>query len=461
MTTIIHGTTIVTGDSDRRIHHEAAIAIEQGRIAAIGPDREIRARFPAAELVDGRDRAVLPGFANTHTHLHMTLARGIFEDMSAPNAPPFTGGGKRLPLPKLSAEEHAVMCQLGALEAIRSGTTALLEDNIGIGGYARQLADTGLRLVLAERAWDKAVGNIGGTEPFQVSEALADAGLERAARLHAGWHGAAGGRVAVGIAAWAPDMCSPGLLRRIGDLRQKQDCLCTIHLNQLWGEVAAVQKERGCLPTEYLHAEGFLHDRLIAAHCRCMAPREEALLGRSGASVAFNSAIAARRGLSPRIATLQAEGCNIALGTDNMAEDMVEVTRTAMFMERVRRRDGRRPAPEEALGWGTRNGYRAMGIADGGSLEPGHKADLIMIRTDRPHLVPLMRIVSSFVHQGQASDVEAVMVDGAWLMRDGVVRTMDEPAIVREADRIARRAWARLFAENPALEVPEGFSLAP
>lgn len=457
---LIDGATIVTGDAAGTIHHGGTIAIEADRIAAIGTSAELLARYPAATVIDGRNRAVMPGFANTHTHLHLTLARGIFEDMSSPNAPPFDAVN-RLPLPRLSDEEHTVMCQLGALEAIRSGTTALLEDNIGIARYAGQLADTGLRLVLAERAWDKAVGNIGGVEPFEASEALADAGLERMERLHAEWHGARGGRIAVGLAAWAPDMCSPRLLNRISGLREKLDAVCTIHLNQLWGEVAAVQRERGCLPTEYLHAEGFLNDRVIAAHCRCMTCHEENLLGRSGASVAFNSCIAARRGLSPRIAALQAAGCNISIGTDNMAEDMVEATRTAMFMERIRRTDGREPTPEEAFGWATRNGYRAMGVTDGGVLAPGMKADLVVVRTDRPHLVPRMRLVSTFVHQGQAADIESVMVDGAWIMRDGVVLTMDEAAIVDEADRIARRAWARLLHDRPDLEVPPGFSPAP
>lgn len=457
---LIDGAAIVTGDAAGTIHHGGTIAIEADRIAAIGTSAELLARYPAATVINGRNRAVMPGFANTHTHLHLTLARGIFEDMSSPNAPPFDAVD-RLPLPRLSDEEHTVMCQLGALEAIRSGTTALLEDNIGIARYARQLADTGLRLVLAERAWDKAVGNIGGVEPFEASEALADAGLERMERLHAEWHGARGGRIAVGLAAWAPDMCSPRLLNRISGLREKLDAVCTIHLNQLWGEVAAVQRERGCLPTEYLHAEGFLNDRVIAAHCRCMTCHEENLLGRSGASVAFNSCIAARRGLSPRIAALQAAGCTISIGTDNMAEDMVEATRTAMFMERIRRTDGREPTPEEAFGWATRNGYRAMGMADGGVLAPGMKADLVVVRTDRPHLVPRMRLVSTFVHQGQAADIESVMVDGAWIMRDGVVLTMDEAAIVDEADRIARRAWARLLHDRPDLEVPPGFSPAP
>ena len=130
-------------------------------------------------------------------------------------------------------------------------------------------------------------------------------------------------------------------------------------------------------------------------------------------------------------------------------------------MERIRRQDGRHPTPEQALRWATRNGYRALGITDGGWLAPGNLADLIMIDLRKPHLAPALRVVSDFVHQGQASDVEAVMVDGRFIMRDGRVLTLDERAIVAEAERIARTGWARLFAERPELPRPSGFDLRP
>jgi 5-methylthioadenosine/S-adenosylhomocysteine deaminase len=147
------------------------------------------------------------------------------------------------------------------------------------------------------------------------------------------------------------------------------------------------------------------------------------------------------------------------MGSDNMAEDMVEVTRTALFMERVRREDGQRPTPEEALGWATRRGYHALGVNDGGWLAPGNRADLVLVDLRRAHLTPALRVVSCFVHQGQAGDVEGVMVDGRWLMRDGRVLTVDEATLVREADAIARRAWRRLFRERPDLAPPPGFDL--
>jgi 5-methylthioadenosine/S-adenosylhomocysteine deaminase len=319
------------------------------------------------------------------------------------------------------------------------------------------LSETGLRLVFSERVSDRVHGDVGEQGTFQIDRKCAEDGLQRIADLHAEWHDADNGRITVAVSGHAPDMCSPDLLVALRNLQERLDTISTIHLNQIWGEVAAVQENRGILPTEYLHRHGFLNGRLIAAHCRCMVPEEETLLGDSGAYVCFNSAMAARRGLSCHVGDLEAAGCTICLGSDNMAEDMVEVMRTGMFMERVRINDGQLPTPEDALQWATINGYRALEIQQAGSLEEGNKADLIVINTRQAHLVPTMRIVSCFVHNGQARDVESVMVDGRWVMRDNQVLTMDEETTVSEAERIGRQAWRRLIDKNPDLALPVGF----
>jgi 5-methylthioadenosine/S-adenosylhomocysteine deaminase len=444
---VIHGATIVTGDDAGTLYPDGALVVDNARIAALGPAAEVLARHASAERVEARGRVILPGFANTHTHLPRVLARGVYEDLSPPHTPPFTGGLAPLPLPSLSADEERLMATLGALEAIRSGTTLVLEEGAALERYAAALADTGLRLVLCERAWDRARASIGQRGAFEQDGALAETGLARARALHARWHGGDHGRVSVGVAAWAPDLCSPELLGRVRKLQDELGTVATIHLSQVWGEVAAVREHRGVTPTEYVARCGLLSARLIAAHCRCMSADEERTLGASGAAV--------------RVDERERGGCPITLGTDNMAEDMVEVVRTAMFMERVRRADGRRPTPEQALAWATRNGYRALGVADGGWLAPGNRADFSVVDFRRPHLTPALRPVSCFVHQGQAGDVESVMVDGRWLMREGRVLTLDEPALVAEAERVARAAWSRLFAERPDLSRPSGLDLSP
>ena len=456
--TVIHNTVVVTVDDGDSVHYDAAIAIAGGRIAAIGANAELLARHPAAERIDGRGKMVMPGFANAHTHLTMTLARGVFEDLSPPHRPPFTGGLSPIPLPRMTPDEQRVMALLGALEALRGGTTLALEDGVDVGDYAEALAATGMRFMLGVRAYDRIGTEIGDPAPYRLDRALGERRLRAIEDAYGKWHGKAHGRLRVAVSAWAPDMCSPELLGELRALQQKLDTHATIHLNQIWGEVAATQAHRNRRPTEYLADLGFLHERLICAHCRCMDPGEEKLLGQARTTVSFNSAIAARRGLSPRIADLEAHGCTIAMGSDNMAEDMVEVMRTGLFMERVRRQDGRRPTPEQALRWATRNGYRALGLADGGWLAPGNRADLIVVDLDRPHLVPVLRAVSDFVHNGQAGDVTAVMVDGKWLMRDGEVLVLDEAALLSEARQVARAAWSRQFRSRPDLEPPPGFA---
>jgi 5-methylthioadenosine/S-adenosylhomocysteine deaminase len=133
------------------------------------------------------------------------------------------------------------MVRLAALEAIRSGTTAALEDGSNVENYAQSIADTGLRLLLCEKAWDKAKGNIGDPGPFDVDAALGESCIRKIEALHAKWHGARNGRITVGVSAWAPDMCSPDLLRKLRALQDKLDTVATIHLNQIWGEVSAVE----------------------------------------------------------------------------------------------------------------------------------------------------------------------------------------------------------------------------
>jgi 5-methylthioadenosine/S-adenosylhomocysteine deaminase len=456
MTTVIHHTTIVTGDRDPTIFFNAAIAIENDLIAAIGPTDEIMARFPNGEGVDGRGKLVMPGLANCHTHFVRILARGIFEDQNAPNRPPFTRKG-RVPFPPLSAEQRAVMARLGVLEALRSGTTAAMDITNNIEDYAAAIVATGLRLVLAEQVSDRAKGvRVGEPGVFEADQQLADKGLRRIADLHAKWHGAENGRVTVAVAAHAPDMVSPALLQALRDLREKLDTIATIHLNQYWGEVEVIKKSHGIFPTEYLARHGFLHERLVAAHCRCMTSEEEKILGSSKASVSFNPVVAARSGNSPRITELQAYGCRIVLGTDEFTEDMVQVLRGAVLIERLRLKESDRPTPEDAMLWGTVNGYRALNLK-GGSLQVGNKADLIVVSTRRAHMVPTLRPVAVFVYQGQTRDVESVMVDGRWLMRDGKVLSMDEEEVIREADHVGRGIWLRYFKDHPDLEMPDGF----
>jgi 5-methylthioadenosine/S-adenosylhomocysteine deaminase len=430
--------------------HDGAVVIEGERIAAVGPSDDLMGRYPEAEVIEGRGRAVFPGLVNCHTHLCFTAWRGIQEDFGFPSVLRFPVTVRAL----MSPEENAVFAVLGAAEAIRSGNTTLLEIGRGTAEYADLLVTSGLRLVLADTAYDLEPEGVPDGR-FVYSPAMRDAALRRGADLVARWHGAAGGRVTCHLGPVAPEGCSPELLRATREMAERAGVGYTIHLSESRWEVDSVMRVRGVRPTEYLFQQGFLGPRLVAGHCRFMDPSEVALLGRSAASVSYNSAMAARRGVAPPIAALEAAGCTIAMGSDNMAEDMIEVMRAGLFLERVARQDALRPQPEDVLEWATRHGARALSLAEAvGSLEAGRQADLFVVDARHANLVPALRIVSALVHNGHPGNVESVMVAGRWLMRDGRVLTVDERDVAERAHEIGVRVWRRLVERYPDVPFP-------
>ena len=134
---------------------------------------------------------------------------------------------------------------------------------------------------------------------------------------------------------------------------------------------------------------------------------------------------------------------------------MVEVMRSGLFHERVRCEDEMYPQPEDVLEWATKGGAQALGMSDlVGSLEVGKKADLFIVDVKKAHLVPTLRIVSAFIHNGMASDVNDVMVDGIWLMRDSELMTIDEEGVVSMAEKIGHKVWNKLVDEYPDIPFP-------
>mgnify|MGYP006082028317 FL=1 len=440
MKTVIQNGKIITGIDTFSVLENQSIIIEKDIILDILPNSEVQQKHPDATAIDATNRMILSGFSNCHTHLALTLARGVFENESYANTPPFPGPPRRS-LPKISKEEQQIMVLLGAIESIKSGTTVAMEVAQGIMNYADDLQKSGLRLVLAEQMSDRLSGSIGESGKFQSDRQKLEDGIERITNLHTKWNDYDRSRVTVAIAAHAPDMNSPSSLQELRSLQEKLDVISTIHLNQLWGEVQNIKDNYGITPTEYLEQNNFLTDKLVAAHCRCMTKKEEKILGKFNASVSFNSSIAARRGLSPNIKDLEQFGCNIVMGSDNMDENMIEVMRTGLFMERVRMMDGRNPSPNEVYKWATLNGYQSLGIDNAGSINKGNKADLIVVNIFKPHMTPQTDIISNWVHMGQIQDVESVMVNGKWIMKDNKILTLDEEYIIKEANQIAKKAW--------------------
>ena len=262
------------------------------------------------------------------------------------------------------------MVTIGALEAIRTGTTTIVENSGGIGRHAAALAQTGLRCVFAESVRDSE--NVAGpmspeglakSEAPRFSAKLRDEGLQRINDLFSKWHGAKQGRISVfpaaalaetviaRAAAGGPRFCGE-TRSRLHDSFVAEPRRSRLHEATPWRESAGVSRQHG-----------FLGARLFAAHCRYVDDGDIALLGKSGTIISHQAAMAANRGVIPPIPALRAAGCPIANGTDNNTNDLFEVMRVALLTERIRRDDafpGVRPQPEDMLEDATLGGARAV-----------------------------------------------------------------------------------------------------
>ncbi|MGQ0735630.1 MAG: amidohydrolase family protein [Acidobacteriota bacterium] len=446
-------TTVVTVDA---VRHDVALAVVADRIAAIGPTDQVLKTYPQAEVYDGRGKALIPGLINCHAHLGATIARGFNEDFGFPNSYRLAVQPNSL----LSRDENTLMAVVGALEAMRTGSTTVVENVSGTAGRASELARTGLRWVFAESATDREGGSpmtpeiLARGEAPRFSQKMRDDGLQRISDLYSSWHGKEQGRISVFPAAGLAENSSPELLRAVRAFAEKHDLGYTIHLSQSRAEVAYMRRHHGMSPVAFLDKHGFLGPRLFAAHCRYVDDADITLLGKSGTIVSHQAGMAANRGVAPPIPKLRAAGCIIANGTDNNTTDMFSVMRTAMLMERVLRGDdpipGMNPQPEDVLEDATLGSAKAVRQEKTlGSLEVGKKADILVLDTQRIHIVPAVRIVSAWIHNGQPSDIESVMVDGQFVMRDRRILTADEPAIIAEADNVSKRVWAEVQKASP------------
>src|SRR5262245_17343619 len=332
-------TTVITVDA---VHDDVALAVDGDKIAAIGPTDAILQTYRNADVYDGRGKAIVPGLINCHAHLAATLERGFNEDFGFPNSARLSVRPGSL----LQGDEATLMVTIGALEAIRTGTTTIVENSSGISRHAAALAQTGLRCVFAESIRDSenvpgpmSPDGLARSETPKFTARLRDEGLQRISDLFTAWHGKNDGRISVFPAAALAETASPELLQAVRAFAEKHDVGYTIHLSQSTAEVDFMARHHGVRPPAFLARHGFLDPRLFAAHCRYMNDADIALLGTSRTTVSHQAAMAANRGVIPPIAKLRAAGCPIANGTDNNTNDLFEVMRVALLTERIARND--------------------------------------------------------------------------------------------------------------------------
>ena len=425
---IVSGGTVVTMDAGRRVIEDGAVAVRGGRIIAVGTRAEVEGRFQAREVVDASGRVLMPGLVNGHTHIPMSLFRGVADDLDLNEWLTkyiFPAEAKNV-----TEEFVRAGTRLGLAEMIRGGTTTYCDMYYFEDAVAEETARAGVRAVLGETVIDF---------PVADNKTWAEA-MAYSARFLAKWKGHK--LITPAVAPHAPYTVSEAHLGEVNELSRRTNSTVVIHVAETRKEVEDVTRDHGASPVNYLARIKFLTPRVIVAHGVHVTPDEIALLKGAGVGVVHNpqSNMKLASGVAPVPAYLRA-GVALGLGADGPASNndlsMWEEMDTAAKLHKLTSNDPKVVSALEALEMATVGGARALHLErEIGSLEEGKRADLIVVDFDALHQTPYYNVYSHLVYATKASDVRTVVIEGRVVMRDRRLLTLDEDAIKRES-----RAW--------------------
>lgn len=449
---LIEGAHILTGDEGQNEIAEGRIAIAGDRIALIEPVSAGPAPL-AAKVIQGRGLLALPGLINTHTHAVLSLVRGVAEDMGF--APAYTRGVPQSYM--ITAGEAVALARLGALEALKFGTTLICDTYMHPLATVPAMGELGLRVVAGNFLHDVDFSGLPEGR-WEHDAALGAHRLADAVELAERHHRTMGGRVLIQMAPHAPDTCSTPFLKQIAEANGRLGLRMAIHLAQSPREVARIREREGRTPIELLDEIGMLDDRLVAAHCIAMTDTDIARAGKARIHVAHVPKGNAGGGMMARTTALREAGANLGLATDNLLGDMIEAMRWALCIGRLQ--TGEVSAawqPADVFAMATMNGARAMGMdAQLGSLRPGKKADIVLLDIARPQFTPLLSALGNLVHYGQGAMVRHSIINGRIVLRDGFAVFADEAAIMRDAQAAAEALWRRASGRFRSLVPQQG-----
>jgi 5-methylthioadenosine/S-adenosylhomocysteine deaminase len=434
---LVRSGTILTMN-DRMEIVSGDVAIRDGRIEAVG---RIDPGGRYDRVVDAGGGYVLPGLIQTHIHLCQTLFRGFADDL------PLLEWLRRRVWPMEAAhnpESLRAAAQLAALELLTSGTTAVLtmETVHDTEVVCEAVVASGLRATIGKAMMDAAP-----EAPRRLQEETRTA-LDESVSIVRHWNGAAGGRLRVALAPRFAVSCSEELLRSVASLSAEHGWLVHTHASESRDEIAVVRGRTGRGNVEYLADVRLASPRLCAAHCVWVDDSEIALLADHDVKVLHcpSSNLKLGSGIAP-VAAMRTRGISVSLGTDGAAcnnrLDMFEEMRLAALLQAAKSGPGALPA-RDALWMATRAGAQAVGLeGEIGSIEPGKRADVIVVDCDRPHLIPGDDPYSTVVYAARGSDVRTTIVDGEILVDNfGAVR-LDAREVVRRARSAARSLVSR------------------
>jgi 5-methylthioadenosine/S-adenosylhomocysteine deaminase len=435
---LVRGGTILTMNDARDVV-PGDVWIRDGRIAAVGRVPDEAGRDP---VLDASGAIVLPGFVQTHLHLCQTLFRGLADDL------PLLAWLRQRVWPLEAAHDDTTLAaatRLAAAELQQGGTTSVLtmETVHGTDAVFDALGPTGLRAVVG-----KCLMNVRSAgAPARLHQDTA-AAIDESLALHHRWHGQANGRLRAALAPRFAISCTRDLLEATAATSAEHHLLVHTHASEQQDEVALVRAETGMDNLAYLDAVGLATERLCAAHCVWVTDAEQQTLASRGVKVLHcpGSNLKLGSGIAP-VVELRARGVSVSLGADgaacNNALDMFQEMRLAATLQAYRRGPGALTA-RDAVWMATREGARALALdADIGSIEPGKKADLIVVHARGLHQAPGLDPYATLVYASRPADVRATLVDGVIVARDGRILWDDGERVRAQAEAAARALAGR------------------
>ena len=446
---LLTGGCVVTVDDARAVYDPGTVAITGDRIHAVGPDADF-VDWRAGRRVDCRGKAVLPGLIDGHNHLYQALARGLGEGM--PIVPwlcefmwPYSI--------EVTGEEAVIAARLGVAEALRSGTTTIVDNHYAPSDITTTLAvaDTiehaGLRGAVArgivgERtdiAADR--GQPDGLFRYTAADELAitrDAVSERPP----------GSLVEVWPAPLNLTYVDQELVRGSIELAHEFGTRWHTHCCESHTDPSSYLEAYGLRPVQWLAKEGLLDERATLAHAIWLDDEEITAIGSSGASIAHNPSSNAYLGSGTiPLSQLHENDVRVSLGSDGPScghrQDLFENMKLAVYAQRLAAVEPSVSHAELALELATRDGARYAGV-DAGVLETGKLADVVVVDLDRTHLRPVQRVVSTLVYSARGSDVDMTIVNGEIVYSNGQCLRVDESAAIEQAQRRAGALTSRL-----------------
>lgn len=439
--TLIKNTTILTLDKHNRVLVGDVIVADK-QIAAIDPASSPQAERAFDQVIDGSGRVLLPGFVQTHIHLCQTLFRGAADDLAL-----IDWLKQRIwPMEAAHTEESLyASARLGIAELLCGGTTCALtmETVHHTDAVFRAVAESGLRATVGKCMMDQ-----GDEVPVALQEQT-EQSLAASLALCEQWHGRDDGRIRYCFAPRFAISCTKELLERVAVLARERSVLVHTHASENLTEINLVERQTGKRNIAYLQSVGLTSPQVVLAHCVHLVEEEFDILRQTGVHIAHcpSSNLKLGSGIAPVNEMLE-RGISVSLGADgapcNNQLDMFTEMRTAALLQKVRHGPQALPALT-ALRMATIQGARALGLEEEvGSIEVGKRADLLLLNLEQLHTTPHPDLISAIVYSASRKNVETVMIDGRVVVRDGLLLTMNEAEVMRQAGQHALALSARL-----------------